>query len=382
MIETPSGPVWVKPSRLPELRNVDAIVFDCDGVLVDTRRSYDAAITETADQLLRLIAGMRLPWKVIGPTLISRLRRTGVFNNDWDSTYALTLFATLSLPRNIITKIAQGGSRSDAARKLPPSDGDMKAVAEKIEALVDTFCSSAMKSNIGWQAVNKFLQTKIADSVSALAIANAQERLGYPGSPPNCLLSTIFDEIYHGARLFQRMYKIKARCGRTRGLIENERLLIRRRDLDATNKLLGKGRLAVATGRPYLAAQHVLREIMNYFNREASIFIGDVDVHPELAPKLAKYRKPSGLSLIHARKVFSSDMLLYVGDSGEDVRMVKNAKRSSAPILFAGIYGRDEDGKSRFFREREADMILPEVRRIVPLLRSMKSEERYDREKN
>jgi phosphoglycolate phosphatase-like HAD superfamily hydrolase len=142
--------------------------------------------------------------------------------------------------------------------------------------------------------------------------------------------------------------------------------------LDATNKLLGRGRLALATGRPYLAAKYVLRQMMNHFDRDASVFIGDMDVNPELALKLAEYRKPSGRSLIHARHVLASNLLLYVGDSGEDVKMFEDAKRSNEPVLFAGIYGADCDRRPKFFVGRDVDLILPTARRIPALLRSMK----------
>ena len=117
---------------------------------------------------------------------------------------------------------------------------------------------------------------------------------------------------------------------------------------------------------------------MKHFNRKASVFIGDIDVHPELAPHLTQFRKPSGRSLIHAQRKLSSEMLLYVGDSAEDLRMAEDARRLKAPVLFAGIYGTGlgHEEQSKFFRDRGADLVLPTVRQVPIMLRPVKNEKR------
>ena len=372
-ISTSDGRAWVLSSRLAALREVDAVVFDCDGVLVDTRRSYDAAIAEVTDRLLSWV-GVRLPWRRFAPSLILQLRRTGGFNNDWDTVYTLTVLSILALPASQARKIAEESWPQMGDNPKPIlSSRDLKAVTVRVAALTESFCST--DGFTSFQSVNDFVQTNILSPVYASALSSVQQWLGYPGSPPTSLLSTIFDEAYHGARLFRLMYGVKPRYYHGTGLIENERMLVRRSDLEAVTQLVGVGRLALTTGRPYLAAKYVLRDLMNYFNRKASIFIGDMDVHPELAVQLAQFRKPSGLGLIHARRTLSSDMLLYAGDSAEDIKMAEEASRAKEPVLFAGIYGAsiDRHEQSRFLRECGADLILPTARQIPVVLAMMKS---------
>ncbi len=231
---------------------------------------------------------------------------------------------------------------------------------------------------IGCEAVNSYIDTADLSLDSASVIATVQEQLGYPGSPPRSFLSTLFDEIYHGPRLFRTMYGVPASHYKGRGFIENERLLIRRKDLETLVRLLGGRRLALVTGRPYLATKHVLRDMMKYFNREASVFIGDLDVHPKLAPQLTQFRKPSGRSLIHAQRNLSSETLLYVGDSAEDARMAQDARRLKVPVLFAGIYGTGpgHEEQSKFFKDQGADLILPTVRQVPIILKVIKNEKR------
>ena len=370
-MQTSDGLAWIKSSSIPESREVDAVVFDCDGVLVNSQRSYDATIVEVTKRILSELVGISTARNDYLVKLVRQLRKTGGFNNDWDSTYALILFSILALPERENRRLSQ--------EELPDGSQKSRRVSSKrLGTVVDEFCSTPIGTRIGYAAVNSYLHTARLTNNSRALIGTVQQKLGYPGSPPRSLLSTLFDEVYHGPQLYQSMYGAEARHYKGRGFIENERLLIRMGDLRILGKLLGRGRLAIVTGRPYLAAKYVLRKMMRYFDRNASVFIGDIDVYPELASRLAKLRKPGGRSMVHVQRTLSSEMLLYVGDSAEDANLVENARRMKVPVLFAGIYGTErENGEQlRFFKDREADLILPTVRVLPALLRSVKYENR------
>jgi phosphoglycolate phosphatase-like HAD superfamily hydrolase len=376
VIQTPGGAAWIKSSQFQNLQQVDAIVFDCDGVLVDARRSYDATIPKVVDQILSMTLGIELPWKEFAPRMIAGLRRTGRFNNDWDTTYALILFSVLALPVKSVRELVSS-SFSSRTRRFNYSQ---KVVMANIASLVRKFCCNSTRSGNASETVNCFVSGNMPSKIYGPVIVSVKKQLGYPGSPPNALLSTLFDEVYHGPILFRRMYGVDAQHYRGKGLIKNERILVRRQDLDSANEVLGEQRLAIITGRPYLAAEHVLRDILDYFDVEASLFIGDIDVHPELATKLAAFRKPSGRGLAHVRQTLSSDMLLYVGDSAEDLEMVENARIEEEPALSAGIYGMsvEQSDHLKFFIDRGADLILPTARMIPDVLRLIKDEKRAD----
>lgn len=376
MMQTPDGATWIKQSQVEKLRQVDAIAFDCDGVLVDARKSYDATIPRVADQLLRMKLGIGLPWKQFAPKMITTLRQTGKFNNDWDTTYALILFSVVSLPMRVIQEIEVGTLSS----KFRHFNYSKESVMAKIASTVKKFSSTpTLNRNIS-DAVDQYAITNAPSKTHEAVLLSLKNELGYPGSPPKALLSTLFDEVYHGPDLFRRMYGIEAKHYRRKGLIENERILIKRRDLTNTNRILGGQRLAIITGRPYLATKHVLNGILGYFNVQASLFLGDIDVHPELAPKLTSYRKPNGEGLSHVRQALSSNTLLYVGDSAEDIEMVENARREHEVVLSAGIYGTslNQSAQLRFFLGRGTDIILPSARRISDILRMVKHEKRAD----
>jgi phosphoglycolate phosphatase-like HAD superfamily hydrolase len=366
-ISTSDGRAWIKPSSLKSLSEVDAVIFDCDGVLVDASKSYDATIAEVVKRILLENTRTNSPEKNVTLNLVRQLRRTGGFNNDWDSTYALILFSIMALPKSELHRLALEGPTNGSREPLRISPRD-------IEKVVDAFCTAKRDLGIGAEAVNRYIQTAHLTHDSASVVAKLQNQLSYPGSPPKSLLSTLFDEIYHGPRLFRKMYGVRAQNYKETGFIENERLLIRRRHLEMLSRLLGSRRLALVTGRPYLATKYVLRDMMKYFNRRASIFIGDLDVHPKLAPMLKQFRKPSGRSLIHAKRNLSSETLLYVGDSAEDAKMAEDARRLRVPVLFAGIYGTGlgHEEQSKFFRHQGADLVLPTVRQVPMILRAEK----------
>lgn len=353
-LRTEDGRAWIKSSSVSGLRDVDAVVFDCDGVLIDTSKSYDATTIMVADRLIQLLFGTKLPWKVFAQSLILRLRRTGLFNNDWDTTYALVMFAGLAL-----------WEAGDSPRTYE--------VTTRIRSVIRQFAVSVKDIGSASEAVNWYLEHADRNSSQDFSTLKLQEKLGYPGAPPRSFMATVFDEIYHGPRLYRQMYGTSARYYSGEGLIERERILITRTDLSSLNILLGKGKLAIATGRPYLAAKHVLKSILAYFNRKASIFLGDVDVHPELAGQLASFRKPSGQGLIHASKLMPSNVLLCVGDSTEDIMMVENA-RAEIFAFSAGVYGTsiDEPEQIRFFRNRNVDLILPGARSLPAILTVLK----------
>jgi len=104
--------------------NVDAVVLDVDGVLVDVENSYGRAIIETLDH-------------VYGDTIdrdgIQRFKNAGGFNNDWELTDAAALYVLgrheglgLSLAQFTDAIAATGGglaaARTVVNEELTPAD--------------------------------------------------------------------------------------------------------------------------------------------------------------------------------------------------------------------------------------------------------------------
>lgn len=363
-IKTPAGPAFVRRG-IEEAANVDSIVFDCDGVLVDARNSYDRVALHTLDRLMGDLFGIRMDWEKGIFDLIQTLRMTGGFNNDWDTTYALSLLATVSLPDGRRTMAKNPGN-------LPPREIGRVASLRVIERMAKLAGDYSVSGELpGRESVAWFVRTSSSDC-DKLLCDRVREYEGYPGAPPSSLLATLFDETYHGPALYRQLYGVKARYHKGSGYIEDDELLVQEEDIITLSQMMS-GRLALATGRPRLAAEYSLGGLISYFKPDASVFIGDADRGLDYRG-LKAFRKPSGLSLVRAGEEFNSENLLYVGDSAEDLQMVRNARQSRDGILFAGVYGSTNSPADRrkFFMENGAEFVLPGVPGLAGLLRSVR----------
>jgi len=344
-----SGDAFTSSGSMSRLAKVDAVVFDCDGTLIDVRESYDATIMKTAVTMTKSFFGKTLPIEEFGGELILKIRRTGGFNSDWDITYALTLFAAAALEDS-----TPKGSR----RGSETATGMLKQI-------VRDFASRQRLA--GWRNVDEYLAGSRLESTS---VRDMRRYLGYPGNPLTSRLAATFDQVYYGEGLYRRVYGTSPEVGYKSGLIERERVIVSKESLRSLDEMIGGKRMAMATGRPFIAVEHTLGRLLDFFERDASVFIGDGDIFPDLAPRLSKFKKPSGESLILARRKLSSRVLLYVGDSAEDRLMVENADSPDGSILFAGVYGSSFSDKEQisYFTGADSDMVVKDVNQVPMLL--------------
>ncbi len=341
------------------MKTVDAVAFDCDGVLIDARRSYDATIKAVVETMVKELTRARVRLAAAAPKLIAVLRRTGGFNSDWDTTYALTLLSVVALET---TKEGRGSSG--------------RAALEVLRDIVEDFGSAPRET--GRIALDAFLDARFPPLRGRLD--QARQYLGYPGRATESRLAACFDELYFGGALFERLHGVRARNPRRKGLIELERVLVKRKTLESIAKAVGPARLVMITGRPYVGTEYTLgKTLMSYFHRGSSMFIGDADIFPELREEYDRFRKPSPEALLRARERLSASMLLYVGDSGEDVMMVQRARHKGLKgYLFAGVYETSPDKREQLsFFEREGADVIVETVNLVPsaLLVSSKRQE-------
>ncbi|MBT3285314.1 hypothetical protein HN376_11415, partial [Candidatus Bathyarchaeota archaeon] len=81
-------PTYIRKDRLNAIANIDMTVFDCDGVLLDVRRSYNKAVAKTTIMIIDAFTGTMLPDTLFDGALNFKYKITGGFNSDWAHTYA------------------------------------------------------------------------------------------------------------------------------------------------------------------------------------------------------------------------------------------------------------------------------------------------------
>jgi HAD superfamily hydrolase (TIGR01549 family) len=270
----------------------DCALFDIDGVLVDIRRSYNSAIKKTVEYMLKSITGRPLRG-LVTDQIILKFRASGGFNNDTDTTYAITLAMLAGAPKNVA-----------AGRKFL-----MKVAGNADES--------------GYVSVEKFL--------ASCGIKKWKKLLNYPAPVSDSMLARVFDELFYGPELFKKQDQMepKYRAG-GRPFIKNDRLDVSAETMKRLHEMFG-GKLAIVSGRSRLSAEYSLRPVMKYFNLDASVFLED---------ERREYAKPNPYAVKHAMEVIKAKTAVYAGDSAEDLLMARRAeKEAGVKIVFVGVYG-------------------------------------------
>lgn len=167
----------------------DAIVFDVDGVLVETEASYIEAVARTVQWLLVNELGLVDDGPAVDRATVRLWKRTGRWNDDWDLSDAL--YRWLSAARGATTT----ERRRDA--------GDAETAARG-EVVID---------RARWEAIRG-----------------------------------VFEEIYNGTPVATARYGVPARVRQERGLAETERVLLEA-GLLRELALMGMTKVGIVTGR-------------------------------------------------------------------------------------------------------------------------------------
>jgi len=270
----------------------DCALFDIDGVLVDIRKSYNAAIKKTVAFMIRKFTE-RTFRGLVTDQIVLKFRQTGGFNNDTDTSYAITL-AMLANPQ----KNAVEGRRF------------LAKVAENAD-------------ESGIDSVEKYL--------GSFGVEKWKRKLAYPAPVSDSMLARVFDELFYGPELFRRQNLLAPKYSRgARPLIKNDRLVVSRQTMKQLDTMFS-GKLAVVSGRSRLAADYSLGPIMKYFDPVASVFLEN---------EKREHAKPNTFAIKHAMEAMNARTAAYAGDSAEDLLMARRAEKElGVKIDFVGIYG-------------------------------------------
>ena len=175
----------------------DTIVFDVDGVLVETDSSYIEGVARTVQWLLVNELGLVDDGPAVDRATVHLWKRTAGWNDDWDLSYALYCW------------LLAGEGPSTTARRR--SAGDPAAAARRDLAGLER--AAGERRTLGWDDVRG-----------------------------------VFEEIYNGTAVATSRYGVAARVEQARGLAETERVLLEARLLREL-ALIGIHKVGIVTGR-------------------------------------------------------------------------------------------------------------------------------------
>lgn len=305
--------IYTDDSKIQILNKIDAIIFDCDGVLIDITKSYDLAIIQTTQYVLENLAKIDSSIDV-DFKIIDGFKSTGGFNDEVDLTYAA-----------IISLVA----------------------AKKLEKDQTSFIFDVIKNSdsSGIISVEKYIESRID-------ISDIKKQLSYPGTHHDNPLYQIFDQIFYGPQLYKKLFNDTSNFSEP-GLIEQDDVILNDILFEKLQKKFNS-KIAMVTGRGKESVSYSLKSLLTKFNLDNSMFLEDEP--RELA-------KPNPQSLLNSIQGMNCTTTLYVGDSMEDFIMAKRTTDLGHDTIFCGIIGtsKNPQEKLELFEKNGAVLVLDSI---------------------
>jgi HAD superfamily hydrolase (TIGR01548 family) len=274
--------------------NVDAVVLDVDGVLVDVADSYRRAIIESLDAVYG---------ETIDRDAIQQFKDAGGFNNDWELTDAAALY---SLARR-----------------------------EGMEKSLSQFTDAIYGIGGGLEA---------ARTVVSEALTPAERERVFAKWDPD-RLRDVFQQLYLGAELYGEIEGGDPDIDAA-GFIHDEPVIVEETTLDALQERFPVG---VLTGRPAAEADIALERVGLDVSDDHRFTMDDWEAgkpDPAALVTLAeRFSADSEERRSSDRRTRSVDSLAFVGDTLDDVRTANNASEADdrtyhgVGVLTGGLTG-------------------------------------------
>ena len=383
--------MYVREGFNEKIDEVRSLIFDFDGVLVQTRDSYRRNIIKVVDYYFLEILGLEgKPGILVDLTDVQRFKDTGLFNNDWNLTYALILYYLSALFRRLFEVDAEDELRAirdlrfsnleTFIHKLSEIGDSIQREGINIEELVDSKGSNEF-------GIDSFLKScKSGDpehiqSIISVFFPEPQEEnlelavkmIPYSNDEED-LLKRLFEESYLGEELFQRFYGRKQFFGFKEGFMEKEDFIPKTRTLQILAEKTGKFSIYSERSRSQALYHLKKNQVLNYFDSECFIFNEDM-AEREKTLKASGMKvtlgKPNPTLFIElVKKCVCKGYAAYIGDSVSDILTVINSRRRGLRnIYFFGVLSSSENKNqlANKYMELGADIITYDINELAEI---------------
>ena len=379
--------VYVRADAKEALRGIERIIFDFDGVLVQTSQSYRQTITAVVDYYFIELLGIRAEkGKLATLRDIQKFKDTGIYNNDWKLSYAfITYYLTL-----ILKELDQKGVFNEFINQF--CNFQFKDIQSFIKSLkgvrgflecyeVNKIDFVNLKDN-GTTNLDVFLTQDKAEQPKTIEDTKAtveKQRLvkrltPYDLEKPD-LLKRLFEEIYLGKDLFTKIYGVPSVFNFDNSLIDVEEFIPTKKTMELLRKQFGT--LGIYSGRPKPQGIYILEkyDYVGYFDEQESVFLGDLLKSEEEMERLGKPDPTLFIELVE-KMVGNETGVAYVGDGIADALLVEKAKAMGLENLtFLGVVASSEDSNKLFteYSKHGVDAVITDVNDIPYILKSLGS---------
>ena len=313
--------IFISDDISQKIQKFDSIIFDCDGVLVDIRNSYDHAINKTISAIMKELFNDEIS-NVVTSKIHFGLKSSGGFNDEVAVVYAIVMTLAASKKSKI-----------------------------EFEKLIVDVISNANESGIN--SIDNYFKDQNID------LMEIKSKLDYENSRKVSYIHKIFNQLFYGPKLYEEIFNEKSQF--------NDEPLIDLDDIVLDNNLMSKLKnrfgikISTVTGRGKFAFSYSMKNFLEKFDIESSVFLED---------RLLDLTKPNPESLIESISKINSKCCLYIGDSMEDLLMVQKCQERGYDVSFCGIYGSSDEPELKYelFQKNDAPFILESIQELPKAL--------------
>jgi len=370
--------VYIRKDGISSLKDVTTVLFDCDGVLIDARESYDLSIKKTVSYISREILKISVSEDEITDKIIYGFRKSGGFNNDWDTTYAILLYLFTRIPKQVVdifSKFFKLNGIENVSRDVYKRISEVKKLLSDVEISDESLLNISddlllLSKQADIRGIDSILEIlpKIDDEN---AFVGFKKVMSYPDKVGVSMITTLFEEFFLGSDIFSEKYGFPSEfLDQFHGLVFSEVPILTENTINLLSEMFGESNFGIVSGRAQLTAEYTLGNLMNRFNSDLTFFIEDEKSSTFKkgdSGKIDKISKPHPFALLKVEEnTKKSGRILYIGDSMEDLIMVDQSNCIMDRFIAAGIYGYSHDTEElvKMFKENCAFLIIESVNDI------------------
>jgi len=311
---------------MKSLSQLDCLVLDIDGVVLDVSRSFRVVICATTQYVATKLFNLEDTGPLLELPEVDLFKMAGGFNSDWDLTNAAVLLV-------LAKQLHSGATDTAAVRAAAPSWID--------------FTSDIKRRGGG--VVN-------AEAV-ILDLLTPHQRRDFANHWNPKLVTQLFQEMYAGDEACPRLYGFSPEHIHGPGHYQEEQVILDRDLLPKSPKL------GVVTGRTRNEAELALQVAGLRERIPLSSCITEDD----------GVRKPDGRTLLMLRDRLDFRYAIYVGDTMDDLRTVHNYRElkgsgKSKIISCIALSGPSGAAHRRLFLEAGAEIVAPDTNSLLQYL--------------
>jgi len=313
--------LYISDDITQKIQKFDSVIFDCDGVLVDIRNSYDHAINKTISAIMNELFDDKVS-DIVTSKILYGLKATGGFNDEVAVVYAV-----------VMTLVASKKSNTEF-KKL----------------IIDVIDNA---NEFGINSIDNYFSSQNID------LAEIKSKLDYENSRKISYVHKIFNQLFYGPTLYGEIFNEKSQFTE-KPLIDLDNIVL---DDNLMSKLKTRfgTKISTVTGRGNFAFSYSMKNFLDNFDIKNSVFLEDRPLN---------LAKPNPESLIESISGINSKCSLYIGDSMEDLMMVEKCKEHGYDVSFCGIYGSSDEPELKYelFQKNNASFILESIKELPKAL--------------